>query len=62
MIEKIECEIMRCDGCDETYEDYFGEFMFLNVEHKAVKGAGWVKDGDKHYCRSCAKERRLIDD
>lgn len=58
MIEKG--ERMVCDGCDKVFIDALGRAFFSDVERLAVKFGTWVKDGDRHYCRDCAKERRLI--
>lgn len=62
MIEKIECEILHCDGCNRIYENFWGGQMFIDVERRAIKCSGWVKDGDKHYCRPCAKIKGLVND
>lgn len=60
MIEKIECEIIHCDGCGKIYENCWGWRMFVDVEHIAIKCAGWIKDENKHYCGRCVIEKGLV--
>lgn len=61
MIEKMECGIMHCDGCGETYTNGLGKWWFLDAERQAVKYGGWIKKDGRHYCRECAKEKGLIE-
>lgn len=62
MIEKIECERLVCDGCGDVYSNAVSaRSVFINVERLAVKLGTWVKEGNKHYCKSCAKIRGIIE-
>lgn len=58
MIKKIEFEIIHCDGCGKMYESG-GCLMFIDVENRVTRCEGWIKDGNKHYCKSCAEIRGM---
>lgn len=71
MYNKVECVILSCDNCSETYTDDHTGFSIFgdeNAAHDHADNDGWYLghlDGEhegKHYCPSCFKYDDIEDD
>lgn len=57
MLTKVEMFTIVCDNCGEDI-GASQEYSCWNDDSYAQENAmeaGWVKDGDKHYCTDCAR-------
>jgi len=58
MYNKVECIVISCDNCGETYTDEHSGFSIYVDESSAYESAdsdGWYGDKNIHYCPSCHK-------
>lgn len=58
MIDKVECVMIACDNCKESYQNEDSGFSIFADEGTAIEDAsegGWYMfaDNGKHYCREC---------
>jgi hypothetical protein len=61
-IEKTECFIVRCDGCEELFDadEYVVHYGSQVEAAQGVKDAcGFVTADGKHYCEGCNEEGRI---
>jgi len=56
MYNKVECIVITCDNCKETYTEEHSGFSFFADEDNANDNAQddqWYSDEGKHYCPEC---------
>lgn len=58
MYNKVECVVLSCDNCGESYTDEhngFSIFVDENQAHESADNDGWYSDNGKYYCPDCHK-------
>lgn len=59
MYNKVECIVITCDNCDETYTDEHSGFSIYsdeNAANDACQNDDWESsEKGKHYCPLCYK-------